>query len=88
MEVEDAQAAAQGPQAHAKQGPAAMPAELSRSSGAQASSASKREVESTELGDMGTCVMDVKGENPEVSVPKRSRIASLTIAGKGVNVLM
>ena len=46
-------------------------------SGAQASSASKREIESKEIGDMGAFDMDVGGESPEVSVPKKSRIPSL-----------
>ena len=32
--------------------------------------------------------MDVKGESPEVSVPKKGRIAPLTITGRWVNVLM
>ena len=45
-------------------------------------------IESRELGDMGAFDMDVEGVSPEVSVPKKSRIASLTIAGKWVNVLM
>ena len=88
MEVGDYQAAAQEAQAHARQGPAAVPAELITGSGAQASSASKREVDSRGLGDMGTFDMDAKGENPEVSVPKKSRMASLTIARKWANVLM
>ena len=37
---------------------------------------------------MGAFDMDVEGVSPEVSVPKKSRIASLTIAGKWVNALM
>ena len=37
---------------------------------------------------MGAFDMDVERVNPEVSVPKKSRIASLTIAGKWMNVLM
>ena len=86
MVVDDAQVAAQEAQAQARQGPAAVPAELSTGSGAQASSASKREFESRELGTWEPCDMDVEEENPKVSVPK-SRIASLTIAGKLVNVL-
>ena len=86
MEVEDAEAAAQEAQAHARQGPAAALAELSTGSGA--SSASKREVESRELGDKGRFDMDVEGENPEVSVPKKRMIASLTIAGNWVNALI
>ena len=73
MEVEDAQAAAQEAHAHARQGPAAAQAEVSTCSGA--SSASKREVESRELGDKGRFDMDVGGENPEVSVPKKRMIA-------------
>ena len=31
---------------------------------------------------MGAFDMDVEGDNPEVSVPKKSRTASLTIPGK------
>ena len=62
MEVEDAQAAALEAQAHPRQGPA-VPAELSTGSGAHASSTSKREIESRELGDMGTFDMDVESEN-------------------------
>ena len=71
-----------------RHGPAVVPAEPSAGSGAQASSASKREIESRELEDMGAFDMDVEGICPEVSVPKKSRIASLTIAGKWVNALM
>ena len=61
MEVGDAQMAAQEAQAQASQGPAAVPAELSTGSGAQASSASKRDTESRELGSMGAFEMDVEG---------------------------
>ena len=32
--------------------------------------------------------MDVEGESPEVSVSKKSKIASLTIAARRANVLM
>ena len=53
MEVDDAQLAAQEAQAQARPGPAAVPAELSTGSGARASSASKREIESREVGDTG-----------------------------------
>ena len=84
MEVDGAQAASQEAQAQARQGHA----ELSTCSGARASSASKREIESRGLGDIGAFDMDVERVNPEVSVPKKSRIASLTIAGKFMNVLM
>ena len=63
MQVEDAQSAAQEAQAHARQGPAAVPAELSTGGGARASSASTREIASRELGDMGAFDMDVDGEN-------------------------
>ena len=51
----------------------------SQASGAQAASASKRQ----SLG----FDMDVEGESLEVSVPKKSRTASATIAGTRVNVL-
>ena len=88
MDVGVAQAASQEAHAQARQGPVAVPAEPSAGSGAQASSASKREIESRELGDMSAFDMDVEGVSPEVSVPKKSRIAPLTIAGKWVNVLM
>ena len=39
-------------------------------------------IESKELGDLGAFDMDVEGVSPEVSVPKRDRIASLTVAGQ------
>ena len=48
-EVDDAQTASQEAQAQARQGPAAVPGEPSAGSGAQASSASKPELESREL---------------------------------------
>ena len=81
LEVGDAQMAPQEAQAQASQGPAAVPAELSTGSVAQASSASKREIESRELGAMGAFDMDIEVDNPEVRVPRKSRMASLTIAG-------
>ena len=37
---------------------------------------------------MGASDMDVEGVSPEVSVPKKSNIASLTIAGARVDVWM
>ena len=40
-------------QVQARQGPAALPAEFSAGRGARASSASMREIESREFGDMG-----------------------------------
>ena len=61
MEVDDAQV-------QARQSHTAVPAELSTGSGPQASSACKREIESSELGDIGAFDMDVKEENPEVRV--------------------
>ena len=48
----------------------------------------KREVESRELGDMGGFDMDVEGENTQVSVSKKIKIASLTVAGRHVNMLV
>ena len=82
LEVGDAkQMAPQEAKAQASQGPAAVPAELSTGSVAQASSASKREIESRELGAMGAFDMDIEVDNPEVRVPRKSRMASLTIAG-------
>ena len=89
MEVDDAQVAAQKARAFSSPtSPTDVPADLSTGSGTRASSTSKREIESDELGDMGAFDMDVEGDNPEVSVPKKGRIASLTIAGKCVNVSM
>ena len=83
--AEDAQAAAQA-QAHACQVP-----QLGKKSSAQAlvnRDASKREVESKELGDMGGFDMDVEGDNTPVSVSKKIKIASLTVAGRHVNMLV
>ena len=62
IEVGDPQVAAQEAQVHARQAPAAMPAELSTGCGAKASSVSKREIEPRELGDMRAFDMDVEGE--------------------------
>ena len=76
MEVDDAQAASQEAQAQARQGPAAVPAELNSGSGAQSLSSSTREIESRKFGDVGAF------DNPEVSVPKKSRVASFTFACK------
>ena len=87
-EVDDAKAASQEAQEQARKGPAAVPAEPSSGSGAPVSSASKRGVESRELGEKGAFDMDVEGVSPEVCVPKKSRMASLTVAGKWANVLM
>ena len=82
--AEDAQAAAQEAQAHACQVP-----QLGKKSSAQAlvnRDASKREVESRELGDMGGFDMDVEGENTQTSVSKKIKIASLTVAGRHANI--
>ena len=73
MYVDDAQAGAQQARGHSRHGPAAVQKVLGTGSGAQSSSASKREIDSRELGDVGAFDMDVK------EVP---RIASLTIAGR------
>ena len=55
MEVDDVQVAAQEAQLHARQDPTAVPAEISLGSGVQVSGASKREIESRELGDIHGC---------------------------------
>ena len=56
-------------------------------SGAQASSASSREVESRDFG-LGAFDKDVDGASTALSVSKKSRTRSPTIAGRRVNVLM
>ena len=64
MEVDGAPATAQ--EAQARQVPATVSAETSTGSGGQASSASQREMESREHGDMSPFVdMDVEGDTSE-----------------------